>query len=168
MTKQKRDDRKRAVERVRRQLLRGGWPRLFMSFLLVLTGGAGFLVSTALLHLGIEMMAVRYPLAVLSAYTVFLLLLRLWLALQRRTWEQVDAHLDLSGLEVNPFTSSVSPGDVPAFGGGGDFGGGGGGGSWEGSPSPVGSSLAGGSSSPIESSASSGGGSSFNLLKSDG
>lgn len=164
MTK-KQDDRKRAIERVRRQLLRGGWPRLFMSFLLILTGGAGFLVSSALLHLGVERMAVRYPLAVLVAYSVFLLLLRLWLALQRRSWGRFDANLDLAGLDLNPFSSSVSPGDVAGFGGGGDFGGGGAGGSWEASPASLGSSLSGGGSSSIGSAASSsgGGGSSFDL-----
>lgn len=158
----KKDDRKRAIERVRRRLLRGGWPRLFMSFLLILTGGAGFLVSSALLHLGVEQMAVRYPLAVLAAYSVFLLLLRLWLALQRRNWGRFDANLDLAGLDLNPFGSSVSPSDAAGFGGGGDFGGGGAGGSWEASPTPPGSSLSGGSSS-IGSGASSGGGSSFDL-----
>ena len=142
------DERKRIIERVRRQLLRGGWPRLFVSFLLILTGGAGFLVSSALLHLGLEVMAVRYPLAVLAAYTVFLLLQRLWLALQRRTWgRRSGGNLDLAGLDLNPFNSSMSLGDATGFGGGGDFGGAGSGGSWEASSSAVGSSLSGGGGS---------------------
>src|SRR4028119_271651 len=90
--------RKRAIERVRRHLLRGGRPRLLVSFLLALTGAAGFLISTALLHLGVEMMSVRYPLAVLLAYSVFLLLLRFWLALQRRKTDNRSHYDPFSGI----------------------------------------------------------------------
>ena len=51
-------DRKRAIERVRRALLRGGWPRLFVSFLLAVTGAAGFFISAVLLRLGVTLMSV--------------------------------------------------------------------------------------------------------------
>ncbi|HZG51638.1 MAG TPA: hypothetical protein VEZ40_05820 [Pyrinomonadaceae bacterium] len=127
-------DRKRAIERVRRRLTRDGWPRLLVSFLLALTGLAGFLISTALLHLGLTQMSVRYPLAVISAYCVFLLLLRLWLALRRTG--------DGSGLDLSPNPGDVIPhlfdagaqaggdGATAVFGGGADFGGAGAGGGW--------------------------------------
>jgi hypothetical protein len=152
------DDRKRAIERVRRRLVRGGRPRLLVSFLLVLTGAAGFLVSTALLHLGVTMMSVRYPLAVLSAYSVFLLLLRLWLALQRRkTGSSLSDWLpDIGDGIPNVFDSAarVPPdaADLASFGGAPDFGGGGTGGVWTDGGASVSSNLSsnmGGSSSSI-------------------
>jgi len=137
-----RDDRKRAIERVRRSLVRGGSPRLLVSFLLALTGAAGFLFSTALLHLGVTMMAVRYPLAVLSAYCVFLLLLRLWLALKRKSDSNLDWLSDLGDGLPHLFDSGASAGSdavaTATFGGGADFGGAGAGGGWSGGSVPVG------------------------------
>lgn len=133
------DDRERAIERVRRRLVRGGSPRLLVSFLLALTGGAGFLVSTALLRLGVTQMSVRYPLAVLSAYAVFLLLLRLWLALQRRktrsSRSSLDPLSDMGDALPHLFDAGASAaGDAAraSFGGGADFAGGGAGGGWTG------------------------------------
>ncbi len=76
--------REREVERVRRELLRRGWPRVQMSLILLLTGVSGFLVSAALLGAGVALMWVRYPVAILLAYAVFLLLLRFWLFYQLR------------------------------------------------------------------------------------
>jgi len=140
----KKDDRKRVIERVRRQLLRGGRPRLLVSFLLALTGGAGFLVSSALLQLGVTMMAVRYPLAVLAAYSVFLLLLRLWLALQGKTGSRLDWLSDIGDVIPNVFSSDAVANEVATFGGGADFGGAGAGGDWVGSAA----SVSGGSSAP--------------------
>lgn len=61
-------------------------PRVLMSLILAATGAAGFVFSFALLHLGLGSMWLRYPPAVLFAYGVFLLLLRIWLHLQRHSW----------------------------------------------------------------------------------
>jgi hypothetical protein len=102
-------------------------PRLQVALILLLTGLAGFLTSFSLLHLGISRMWLRYPIAILIAYCVFLLLLRLWLWLQRHSLE-VD--FDPSVLD---FSSSESSTHVESFrfsGGGGDASGGGAGGSW--------------------------------------
>ncbi|MCA1615801.1 MAG: hypothetical protein LC800_17210 [Acidobacteria bacterium] len=99
--------RAQAVGRAERLLLRRASPRLLMSLLLLLTGGAGFLCSYALLHAGLARMSVRYPVSILVAYCVFLLLLRVWLAAQGRR-----------------------RGSGSDFGGGGDFAGGGAGGDW--------------------------------------
>ena len=132
------NERLRAIERVQRHLSRGGRPRLLISFLLALTGGAGFLVSSALLQLGVTMMAVRYPLAVLAAYTVFLLLLRLWLALQGKTGSRLDWLSDIGDAVPNVFSSDAVASEVATFGGGGaDFGGAGAGGDWVGSAASV-------------------------------
>lgn len=76
--------REQTIERVKKQLLKRGSPRLLMTLFLSLTGCAGFLVSYALLRVGVTRMMLRYPLAILSAYCVFLLLLRFWLFLHAR------------------------------------------------------------------------------------
>ena len=143
-TSARRDERGRAIERVRRRLVRGGRPRLLVAFLLALTGAAGFLVSTALLRLGVMQMSVRYPLAVLSAYAFFLLLLRLWLALQRRKTGNNsggDWLFDMGDALPPLFDSGASvAGDAAraTFGGAGDFAGGGAGGGWTGGGAALG------------------------------
>ncbi|MCA1566539.1 MAG: hypothetical protein LC803_13035 [Acidobacteria bacterium] len=141
-------DRKQAIERVRRTLLRGGWPRLFVSFLLALTGAAGFLISAVLLRLGVTMMTVRYPLAVILAYCVFLLLLRLWLALRRNTESDSDLLSDIGDSIPHILDPSVSAGSdavASTFGGGADFGGAGAGGGWSsGAPGGVSADMSGG------------------------
>ncbi|HLL15065.1 MAG TPA: hypothetical protein VK388_08375 [Pyrinomonadaceae bacterium] len=129
------DGRKRVIERVRRSLVRDGNPRLLVSFLLALTGASGFLISAVLLRLGVTMMAVRYPLAVILAYCVFLLLLRLWLALRRTDSSDLDHLADAGDVIPHLFDSAGSAGGEAAratFGGGGDFGGAGAGGGWSG------------------------------------
>jgi FtsH-binding integral membrane protein len=104
-------------------------PRVQMSLILAVTGLAGFLASFALLHAGLARMWLRYPVSVLFAYAVFLLLLRLWLFYQGRAIRVPD--FDLYGLEnlSTPDFGGGAGGDC-GFGGGGDFGGGGAGGSW--------------------------------------
>lgn len=74
------------IERMRRRLEQQGWPRLQMLFIVVLTGAAGFAASVALLHLGVRAMALRYALACLVAYVVFLGLLWLWMRLRAHDW----------------------------------------------------------------------------------
>src|SRR5262245_2464710 len=85
--------REELIEKTEARLLRHSLPRLQMSIVVALTGAAGFLTSYTLLQLGMDAMAVRYPLAVGAAYGVFLLLLRAWLYIQRHGLE----------VEVNPF-----------------------------------------------------------------
>lgn len=104
-----------------------------MSLILAATGAAGFLASFLMLHLGVSRMWLRYGLAVLLAYAVFLLLLRIWVYLHsRETKGNVSDYL----LDVVPtdFSSLSHAGEAPAsaFGGGGDFGGAGASGSWNG------------------------------------
>lgn len=110
------------ITRLTGRLNRDGYPRLQMSLLVALTGGAGLLASLLLLHsAGVEAMHVRYPLAVGCAYLVFLVLLWLWL----RT--KADDYLDGS-IDIPDLSGGGSPGidALPDFGGaGGNFGGGG-------------------------------------------
>jgi hypothetical protein len=121
-----RHNRERIIERVKHRLIRKGRPRLLVTLILLLTGLAGFLVSFSLLRFGMTRMWLRYPLAILTAYCVFLLLLRLWLFLQRNSiFELADS--DLLDIEVNSTeTSNYAEGDFHFSGGGGDASGAGG------------------------------------------
>src|SRR5688572_18663800 len=105
-----------------------------MSLMLAATGAAGFVASFLMLRLGLSAMWLRYALAVLFAYLVFLLLLRVWLFFHSR-----ETFLDLPdlGLDFVPDvireTVKRDPGGAASsFGGAGDFGGGGDGGGWGG------------------------------------
>lgn len=69
-----------------------------MALILVLSGAAAACISAAVLHWGLESMALRYPVAVAAGYGVFLLLLRWWLRIQsggRSVLESADEGLNL-------------------------------------------------------------------------
>ena len=149
-------ERSRAVGRAERLLLRRAWPRAQMTLILLATGCAGFLVSFALLRAGLTLMWVRYPLAILCAYAVFLLLLRLWLAAQTR--RRKDSYDPLSDLvDVDPSVVDLSAVDLSGvvgrsgatpdigFGGAGDFAGGGAGGAVDAASGPASFLSSGGS-----------------------
>jgi len=84
------------VAQLSRRLQQDGWPRLQMLLLVGLTGGAGFLASFLLLRAGLGSMSERYPLAVLIAYGVFLLLLWAWLRSSLEDWLDLP-DVDLGG-----------------------------------------------------------------------
>jgi len=120
------------VVRARRHLQQRGWPRLQMALIVALTGAAGFLASHLLRLAGVDAMLLRYPMAVLQAYGVFLLLMWIWI---RWRWDDV-----LDGL-----SSEVGGGSPSAHGGvaespwssvGGRSGGGGASASWNESAPP--------------------------------
>lgn len=131
--------RERRIEIIKRRLLRRSLPRFQVALILLFTGLVGFLTSFSLLHLGISWMWLRYPIAILVAYCVFLLLLRLWLWLQRHS-----LNVDLPDVDFC-FSDASRAGKDLQFGGAGDFGGGGAGGSWGASVSPC-PSVSGGDS----------------------
>lgn len=150
--------REELIAKTKERLLRHGLPRLQMSLILALTGAAGFLSSFVLLQVGVGAMAVRYPIAVLAAYGVFLLLLQIWLKFQRDGWE--GDGLDL--LDV-PLPSGGSSGGGGFSGGGGRFGGGGASSSYESPVSAVRMPLKSGGGGGVGSSKGSGSGFSFSL-----
>ena len=116
--------RDRLLTRFRRSIVRHGYPRIVLSFLLALSGLFGLLLSFLFLHLGLTHMGLRYLACIALAYLLFLGLLRLW----------ASGHLsefDLSGLDV-PGSGSGGSGGLGGYGGdGGGFSGGGSSGSWE-------------------------------------
>ncbi|MCL2886248.1 MAG: hypothetical protein FWF20_05605 [Betaproteobacteria bacterium] len=88
----------------------------------LLTLGAMWLITTVLLHGGVESMAVRYAVALGAGYLVYLLLLRLWAGMLVREEEQsadIDIHIDLS------WPGGGDTGDACRSGNGGDCGSGG-------------------------------------------
>lgn len=130
--------RKKLIALVRQRLVAEGFPRLQISLILLLTAAAGFFISFILLQIGIDSMAFRYPVAIAAAYCVFLLLLRVWLWLQKNDRGRLDGDLlpDVD-LDIIPIPSGGSGGTAdagidPACDTGGDFAGAGAGGSWDG------------------------------------
>ena len=119
------------IARARRQLQRGGWPRLQMAAIVLVTGVAGLLASHLLRVGGVDTMLLRYPLAVLLAYAIFLLLMWAWLR-----WRG-DVAADAVLPDAGGAGGSAAPGGGPDwFGSGGRSGGGGASASWgEGSTS---------------------------------
>ncbi|MGC3984355.1 MAG: hypothetical protein QM777_06260 [Pseudorhodoferax sp.] len=110
--------RARAIRQMTERLSRDAFPRLQMALIVALTGGFGLLASFVLLRLGVDAMALRYPLALCCAYGFFLFLVWLWL----RT--NAADYADLPGLpDALPRLPERAPG--LRSGAGGDFGGGG-------------------------------------------
>lgn len=81
--------------RLRQRLEQRGAPRLQMTLLVALTGGAGFVCSVALLHAGMTELWLRYPLSVAAAYLMFLMLLWWWMRISAPSY--IDPR-DLMGL----------------------------------------------------------------------
>jgi hypothetical protein len=119
--------RARVVQRLQKSLLSKAWPRTQIAGLVLLTGLAGLLASFFMLQAGVHSMALRYPLAVLVAYGIFLGLLWWWLRM-RESFK--DFLLDQApGVDLPwPHTSRT-----PAWtsGQGGDFSGAGASGNFE-------------------------------------
>ncbi|USI99892.1 hypothetical protein MUG10_18080 [Xanthomonas prunicola] len=72
------DRRRFTIEHARRHLERDGWPRLQMSAIVSITATGGLLASFLLRNAGVDAMVVRYPMATLVAYGLFLLLMWAW------------------------------------------------------------------------------------------
>jgi hypothetical protein len=89
------DLKERARDAVERYLLRHTSPRTILSLLILLAGAAGFGISVGLLRLGLTTMAFRYPVAVIGAYLLLLLLIRLWVACERKHFRGEAAAAEL-------------------------------------------------------------------------
>jgi hypothetical protein len=111
-------DRRTLVDKVRRLDIEGSYPRLLVLMVLGASGTSSFLASVGLLRLGVEHMAIRYPLAVLTGYLAFLSCIRLWIA-YRRHGRNLDA-------DVPDIPSPKSSSEADLFEGGRSGGGGGG------------------------------------------
>jgi hypothetical protein len=119
------DPEKRLVDRMRARLEAGYWPRVHCMLIVSLSAVVAFLTSVLLMVLHIRWMAVRYGVAAIAGYAMFLFLLRAWV---RWRWSRVTLNAD-----GNDFIDAGSNLDIPlpsfsggGSGSGGGFGGGGG------------------------------------------
>jgi hypothetical protein len=114
--------------------------RAHMSVMLALVLLSGLIAGRALLHAGMSDMTLRYPIAVVFSYVVFLGLIRLWLAFVCRAPRGRGAEASRSGdgssggdLDAVGWGGSGGSGGSSGglVGGGGGSGGGGSSGSWD-------------------------------------
>ena len=129
--------RARRIESVSQRLW---FPRLQVSLILLLTALSGFLTSFLLLSQGVLKMWLRYPVAIVVAYGVFLGLLALWVWLQRNSGE-AEPDFDFDVVE------DLSSGHEHSFDGGDDYGATETGGSWDASLSSTPDTVSDGTSS---------------------
>ena len=103
-----------------------GSPRLMMSLMLASTIGCGFITSVALHRVGLGAPIVRYPLAVLAGWAVFLSLVSMWVWWERRENVRADerANVARSSLRGGDSSSGWS-GGVGSGGSSGSSGSGG-------------------------------------------
>lgn len=97
-----------------------GSPRMVMSLMLASTIGCGFITSVLLHLVGLGAPIIRYPLAVLAAWGVFLGLVSVWVWWQRRE----NTHFEAARSSARGNSSSSI--DLPSGGGSGGSSGGGG------------------------------------------
>ena len=131
---QRADPRQRALTWLRDH----GSPRLVMSMMLASTIGCGFITSITLHRIGLGAPIVRYPLAVLAGWAVFLTLVSVWVWWQRRENVRADerAHIERSsvlggksspdwfgGVGSSGSSSPAASGGSSLSSGGGRFGG---------------------------------------------
>ena len=116
--------RKSEVNRILEKLQKESFPRIQMSFLVLITLGMSLLISYSLLSMGLNTLWLRYFCTCLGAYGIFLSLLWLWIRTRME---------DFSGLEDIPEIPSIDLAlqsidmkvEAVEFGSGGEFGGGG-------------------------------------------
>lgn len=101
---------------MRRRFVERGSPRLVLLLILSLAGLGAFACSVVALRLGLEQMWLRYLLATVVGYGLFLLLIRLWIAFHRGDWRLDDI--------PDPSFGSGGGEGHSGFGGGGSGGGG--------------------------------------------
>jgi hypothetical protein len=92
--------RSRLVAEVRRRLDGETFPRLIVLCMLLAAGAAAFFASVLALDAGVESMALRYALATAVGYVVFLLLIRVWIAVRRGWTPEPDDDVFGEGLEL--------------------------------------------------------------------
>lgn len=126
-----------AILNYKRQLERDSFPRFQMGLIVAVTAGVGLVASFLLLQSGMHSMAMRYPLALVAAYLMFLFLLWVWL----RAKDEDFSNIPDFGNAMPNFNGGSNSSSFQS-GGDGDFGGGGASGSFEdGAASSVGDAL---------------------------
>jgi hypothetical protein len=99
-------ERQRLLGRLQAHFARSRSPRATITIILLATGGAGFVASVVMLKCGVSQMWLRYPVALLIAWGVFLALVRAWAERERENF-RLDEHLP----------ETAAPGDDRCFAG---------------------------------------------------
>jgi hypothetical protein len=86
-----------------------GSPRTQLALMVAFTGAAGLVASFGLLELGLRVLWLRYSLAVLLAYLVFLCQVWIWLALEKRRLLREGLFVPESDAPAGPAHPSVAP-----------------------------------------------------------
>lgn len=116
-------NREESVFRMTAQLKQAFWPRMTMLMVVSIAAAAGFLSSVVMLWLGLRYMPVRYALAGLAGYGVFIFLMNQWLGRHLRsslidTAADVDNALDVSGAILRSGSRTVERAAEGLFRGG--------------------------------------------------
>ena len=99
------------LTRLRTHFARRRSPRATITVILLATGGAGFVASVMLLKGGVSQMWLRYPLAALIAWAVFLALVRAWAERERESF-RIDEHLgEIAPPENDPSAADEAGGE---------------------------------------------------------
>jgi hypothetical protein len=93
------------VAELRARLERDMFPRTSVTFMLALAGLAAWVANVAMLHTGLDSMAVGYGLSALAGYGAFLVLVWLWIG-ANRGWSSLDTGGDLVGDGAGEFLQS--------------------------------------------------------------
>jgi len=109
--------RERARRGVEAYFRKRSYPRFILGATLLLTGLAGFGISMLLLRSGLVEMWLRYPLATIGAYGVFLLLLRIWVQIERMRFDPAEVVIGetapRSEKKDNPWLDGIQIPDIP-------------------------------------------------------
>lgn len=116
-------------------LQRRHWLRLHMFFMVTATFLAGLTATKVLMIVGVDLLWLRYAVAVCAAYLAFLVMIRLWIWYVCGGGDEVFD--PLNGIDLFARGSSNTSSWVPDFSGRGKFGGGGSSGDWGTSSSEV-------------------------------
>jgi hypothetical protein len=134
---EKANNRRKLMTKAHDWLMRKSMPRVQMCVMVCATGISAFLFSAFLLKMGITQMHIRYLLATIFAYIIFLLFIWLWIEYYRRKVSVVERNnniditdtIDIANLDPSLMDSSFAP--HANFFEGGSSGGGGAGGSFD-------------------------------------
>jgi len=109
--------------KVNEWLQRRHWLRLHMFFIVTATFLAGLTATKVLMIVGVDLLWLRYAIAVCAAYLAFLVMIRLWI------WYVCgDGGGSLDGIDL--YVRHMDKVEWTELGGGGEFGGGGASGTW--------------------------------------
>jgi len=106
-------ERARLLGRMRGYLARRRSPRTILSAIMLATAMGGFLASAGMLKLGLIQMWQRYPLAVLAAWSVFLVLVRGWAERERESIRVDEELARMESENVSVERKSIWPGRAP-------------------------------------------------------